>query len=54
MCGVYIINLDEDESIRTDWIPLYMNVENVIYFDIFGSKHISIEIRKFVGKKSII
>ena len=35
MGGVYIINLDEYESIRTDWIPLYVNVENVIHFDIF-------------------
>ena len=33
--GEYIINLDEYESIGTHWIALYVNVENVTFFDNF-------------------
>ena len=36
----YIINLDEYESIGTYWIALYMNAENVIYFDSLGVENI--------------
>ena len=42
--GAYIINLDEYESIRTHWIALYVNAENVTYFDSFGVEHIPEEI----------
>ena len=38
--GVYIKNLVENKSIRTHWIALYVNSENVIYFDSIGLKHI--------------
>ena len=34
--GVYVINLDEYKSIQTHWIVLYVNDNNVIYFDSFG------------------
>ena len=34
--GAYEINLDEYKSIRTHWIALYVNAENVTYFDSFG------------------
>ena len=50
----YIINLDEFESIRTHWIALYVNAENITYFDSFGVEHIPKEIRKFIGNKNII
>ena len=50
--GDYIINLDEFKSIGTHWIALYVNVENVTYFDRFGVEHISIEIWKFIGNKN--
>ena len=33
--GAYVINLDEYESIVTDWIFLGMNGNNMIYFDSF-------------------
>ena len=33
--AVYVINLDEYESIGAHWIALYMNAENVTYFDNF-------------------
>ena len=36
----YVINLDEHESIRTHWIALYVNDNNVTYFDSFGVEHI--------------
>ena len=38
--GAYVINLDEYKSIGTHWITLYVNVENVTYFDSFGVEHI--------------
>ena len=52
--GAYIINCDEYESIRTHWIALYVNAENVTYFDGFGVEDIPKEIRKFIGNKNII
>ena len=50
----YLIILDEYESIGNHWITLYVNAENVIYLDSFGVEHISKEIRKFIGNKSVI
>ena len=50
--GDYVINLDEFKSIGTHWIALYVNVENVTYFDRFGVEHIPIEIWKFIGNKN--
>ena len=58
--GIYVINLDEYESIGTHWIPLYVNGNkrgayyDVIYFDSFGVEHIPKEIKKFIGSKNII
>ena len=52
--GAYIINLDDFKSIGTHWIVLYVNAENVTYFDSFGVKHIPKEINKTIGNKSII
>ena len=43
--GPCIINLNEYELIGTHWMALYVNAENVIYFDIFGVDYISKEIR---------
>ena len=33
--GVYMINLDDYTSIGTHWIDLYVNDDNVTYFDSF-------------------
>ena len=33
--GEYVINLDQDKSTRTHWIALYVDGNNVIYFDSF-------------------
>ena len=51
--GVYIINLDEYESVGNNWITLYVNATNVTYFDSFGVEIILKEIRKFIRNKNI-
>ena len=38
--GAYVINLDKCESTDTHWIALYVNGDNLTYFDIFGVEHI--------------
>ena len=38
----------------THWIALYVNSENVTYFDSFGVEHVPKEIKKFIGNKNII
>ena len=52
--GAYVINLDEYKSIGAHWIPLYVNVNNILYFDSFRVEHIPREIEKFIGNKNII
>ena len=51
---MYVINLDEYDSIETHWIALHVNAENVRYFDSFGVEYIPKEIGKFIGNKNII
>ena len=43
--GEYVINLDEYESIEIHWVALYVNGNNLIYFDSFGNEHIQKEIK---------
>ena len=50
----HIINLDEFESKGTHWIALYLNAENLTYFDSFAVEHMPKEIRKFIENKTII
>ena len=38
--GVYVRNLDEYKSVGTHWITLYVNGDNVTYFDSFGVEYI--------------
>ena len=38
--GAYIINPNEYESTGTHWIALYVNTENVTYFDSFAVERI--------------
>ena len=42
--GVYVINLDEYSDIGTHWIALYVQTNDVTYFDSFGVEHIPGEI----------
>ena len=51
--GAYVINLDDYESIRTYWIDLYVNANNIVYFDSFGVEHILKEIQRFPENKNI-
>ena len=48
-----MLNLDEYKSIGTHWIALYVNDNNVTYFDSFGLEHIPKEITKFIGNKNL-
>ena len=51
--GAYVINLGEFKSIGTHCIALCVNGNNIIYFDSFGIEHISKEVKKLVGNKTI-
>ena len=47
----YVINLDEHSDIGTHWVALWVNNNNVTYFDSFGVEHIPKEIIKFIENK---
>ena len=51
--GAYIMNFDEYSNIGTHWVALYLQNNNVIYFDFFGGEHIPKEIRTFISHKDI-
>ena len=51
--GGYVINLDEYENTGTHWIALLVKINEVIYFDSFGTEHIPKEINRFIGNKEI-
>ena len=42
--GAYVINLDEYSDIGTYWIALYVQHNDITYFDSFGIEHIPKEI----------
>ena len=39
--GAYVINLDEYKSVGTHCVALYVNDEDITYFDSFGGGHFS-------------
>ena len=39
-----MINLDEYSDIRTHWVALYINNDEITYFDSFSIEHIAKEI----------
>ena len=51
--GAYVINLDEYSDIGTHWVALYVQNNDVTYFDSFGVEHIPKEIKIFIGNKNI-
>ena len=51
--GAYVKNLDEYSDIGTNWIALYVQNDDVTYFDRFGVEHIPDEIKTFIGNKNI-
>ena len=50
--GAYVINLDEYSDIGTHWIALYVQNNNVTYFNSFGVEHILEEIKTFLVMKT--
>ena len=38
--GAYVINVYEYKPAWTHWIALYLNSENLTYFDSFGDEHV--------------
>ena len=51
--GAYVMNLYEYFDLGTHWVALYINNNNVIYFDSFGVEHIPKEIKEFIRNKNI-
>ena len=51
--GAYVINLDEYSDIETHWVTLFVQNNNVTYFDSFGLEHISKDIKTFISNKNI-
>ena len=47
------MNVDEYESIGTDWTVLYVIPGNVTYLYGFGVEHIPKETKKFIGNENI-
>ena len=48
--GAYLINLDEYSDIGTHWVALWVNNNDVTYFDSFGVEHIPKEIKAFIDR----
>ena len=51
--GAYVINLDEYSDIGTRWVALWVNNNNVTYFDSFGVEHLPKEMKAFIIKRNI-
>ena len=51
--GAYAINLDEYSDNGTNWIALYLQKNDVFYFDSFGVERIPKETETFISNKSI-
>ena len=51
--GAYVINLDEYSDIGTHWVALWVNNDNVTYFDSFSVEYIPKEIIKFIENRNI-
>ena len=49
----YVINIDEYSDIGTHWIAMYVQNNEVPYFDSFGVEHIPEEIKTFISHKNI-
>ena len=52
--GTYVINPDEFKSIGNYWIALYVNVNNMTYFDTFGVEHIPKETKRTMWNKNVL
>ena len=50
----YVINLDEYSNIGIYWVSLFLNNNDITYFDSFGVEHIPKKNKKFIGSKNVI
>ena len=51
--GVFVINLDKYYNIGTHWVALYVQNNDINYFDSFEVEHIPEEIKAIIGNKNI-
>ena len=51
--GAYVINLDEYSDTGTHWVALWVNINDVTYFDSFVVEHIQKEIKAFIKNKNV-
>ena len=51
--GAYVINLDEYSNVGSHWVSLWVNNNNVTYFDSFGVEHIPKEIKELIVNKNM-
>ena len=48
-----MINLDEYSDVGTHWVALYVQNNDIAYFDSFEVKHIPEEIRTFISNINV-
>ena len=48
--GAYVLNLDEYSDTGTHWVALYVQNNNVTYFDSFGVEEVPKEIKTFINR----
>ena len=51
--GTYVINLDDSENTGAHWIVIFIKINEVIYFDVFGVEYIPKEIMERIKDKNI-
>ena len=51
--GAYVFNLDHSENTGRHWVVIFVQKDEVIYFESFGVEHIPKEIKKSIGNKNI-
>ena len=50
---VFVINLDHCKSIRTHWLAIYFNCDNIAYFDGFEVENIPKENKSLISIKNM-
>ena len=51
--GAYIVSLEEYADVGTNWIALFCNRSEIVFFDSFGVEYVPEEMKEFVGNKNI-
>ena len=50
---MYVINLDDNESIGTHWVSLFIDRNTALYFDSFAIEYIPLELLNKIRDNSI-